>query len=262
MTTLEKAARQALDTLERTAIRLTQGDFVLPAIDALRAALAQQQAEPVAVTGAIDIDDLVTEFEIQSQDNAKAIAKGRKWVADSVLEEHPQQAELVAYCYVRKNSSADALTFDPNPVNAVEGTVFPLYAHPPQQAAPVAWRYKGEPWFDGDHWHDKYEVTTDERVARFKDKNAQPLYTAPQQAEPVAACVCGDPTSLGIVHHTDGPCFAPPQQAEPVAIPGAIPMAEVAARSRAMPERADALEAARERLKQAEPVADSGNPSF
>ena len=46
--------------------------------------------------------------------------------------------------------------------------------------------------------------------------------------------------------------------AEPVAIPGAIPMAEVAARSRAMPERAAALGAARERLKQAEPVADDG----
>jgi hypothetical protein len=47
-----------------------------------------------------------------------------------------EQAEPVAYCYVRKNSSADALTFDPNPVDAVEGTVFPLYAHPPQQAEP------------------------------------------------------------------------------------------------------------------------------
>lgn len=41
-------------------------------------------------------------------------------------------------------------------------------------------------------------------------------------------------------------------QAEPVAIPGAIPMSEVAARSRAMPERADALERARERLRQEE----------
>jgi hypothetical protein len=45
------------------------------------------------------------------------------------------------------------------------------------------------------------------------------------------------------------------KQAEPVAIPGAIPMSEIAARSRAMPERAAALERARERLKQAEPVA-------
>jgi hypothetical protein len=44
------------------------------------------------------------------------------------------------------------------------------------------------------------------------------------------------------------------QQAEPVVIPGAVPMSEIAARSRAMPERADALERARERLKQAEPV--------
>lgn len=44
------------------------------------------------------------------------------------------------------------------------------------------------------------------------------------------------------------------QQAEPVAIPGAIPMSKVVARSRAMPERADALERARQRLEQAEPV--------
>ena len=45
------------------------------------------------------------------------------------------------------------------------------------------------------------------------------------------------------------------KQVEPVAIPGAISMAEVAAKSRAIPERADALERARERLVQAEPVA-------
>ena len=36
-----------------------------------------------------------------------------------------------------------------------------------------------------------------------------------QQAEPVV-CVCGDPTSLGIVHRTDRPCYA--QQAEPDAV--------------------------------------------
>ncbi len=42
-----EAMTLALNTLERSAIRLTQGDFVLPAIDALHAALAQQ-AEPVA----------------------------------------------------------------------------------------------------------------------------------------------------------------------------------------------------------------------
>jgi hypothetical protein len=37
------------------------------------------------------------------------------------------------------------------------------------------------------------------------------------------------------------------KQSEPVAIPGAIPMSEVAARSRSMPERSKALESARER---------------
>ena len=46
------------------------------------------------------------------------------------------------------------------------------------------------------------------------------------------------------------------QKAEPVAIPGAIPMTEVAARSRSMPERSEALERARERLDRAEPVVE------
>jgi len=48
---------------------------------------------------------------------------------------------------------------------------------------PVAWMYKGEPWFDGTIWHDQSEVTTHKRVAMFKDKNAKPLYTAPPQRE-------------------------------------------------------------------------------
>ena len=53
-----------------------------------------------------------------------------------------------------------------------------LYTAPPK-AEPVAWMYKGESWFDGTRYHDQYEVTTDERLARFKDENARPLYFAP-----------------------------------------------------------------------------------
>lgn len=44
-----------------------------------------------------------------------------------------------------------------------------------QQMEPVAWMYKAESWFDGDSWHETYEVTTDERLAKFKDKNARAL---------------------------------------------------------------------------------------
>jgi len=49
--------------------------------------------------------------------------------------------------------------------------------------APVAWMYKGEPDFDGNRWHDNYCVTTDEQVARFKDKGCAPLYTHPPRRE-------------------------------------------------------------------------------
>jgi hypothetical protein len=48
MSELEKAARQAMDALERTVTRLTDPAFITSAITALRAALDQQQAEPVA----------------------------------------------------------------------------------------------------------------------------------------------------------------------------------------------------------------------
>jgi len=76
MTELEKAARQALDTLERTAIRLTQGDFVLPAIDALRAALAQQ-AEPVPIPGAIPMSQVAARSRSMPE-RVEALEKARE----------------------------------------------------------------------------------------------------------------------------------------------------------------------------------------
>lgn len=44
-----------------------------------------------------------------------------------------------------------------------------------QQAEPVAWMYKAEPWFDGRVWHETYETTMDKTLAYFKDKNARAL---------------------------------------------------------------------------------------
>jgi len=50
--------------------------------------------KPLAIPGAIDIDDLVTEFEGQSAENAKAIAKGRQWVARTFYADRPGIAQL------------------------------------------------------------------------------------------------------------------------------------------------------------------------
>lgn len=58
-----------------------------------------------------------------------------------------------------------------------------LAAEPPKPE-PVAWQYKDEPSFDGNRWHENYQVTTSKQVAKFKDKNAQPLYAAPPFAHP------------------------------------------------------------------------------
>ena len=56
-------------------------------------------------------------------------------------------------------------------------------AQPEQE--PVAWLYKSEPSFDGNKWHDTFEVTTSKQVALWKDKDAKPLYTIPPQRKPL-----------------------------------------------------------------------------
>lgn len=50
--------------------------------------------KPLAVPGAIDIDDLVAEIESQSPENAKALAKGREWVAKTFYVGRPGIAQL------------------------------------------------------------------------------------------------------------------------------------------------------------------------
>lgn len=49
--------------------------------------------KPSAIRGALDIDDLVAELE-QGPENAKAIAKGRQWVADTFYKGHSSVAAL------------------------------------------------------------------------------------------------------------------------------------------------------------------------
>jgi hypothetical protein len=67
-----------------------------------------------------------------------------------------------------------------------------------QEQKPGAWRYRGEPWFDGSKWHEKNEVTTSEQVARFQDSSCVPLYAAPPAPQP-------DDTALSRYHaDTDG----------------------------------------------------------
>ena len=49
---------------------------------------------PLAIPGAIDIDDLVAELEGQSTENAEAISLGRKWVAENFYADHTSIAQL------------------------------------------------------------------------------------------------------------------------------------------------------------------------
>ena len=52
-----------------------------------------------------------------------------------------------------------------------------------EQGEPVAWIYKSEPYFDGDKWCEKYELTDSKKLAFWKDKDAKPLYTTPYVQE-------------------------------------------------------------------------------
>ena len=48
---------------------------------------------------------------------------------------------------------------------------------------PSAFEYCGEPWFDGNNWHEQKEVTKEEKVAEFKaylSKPPIPLYKLPE----------------------------------------------------------------------------------
>lgn len=49
--------------------------------------------KPSAIAGALDIDDLVAELE-RDPENAKAIAKGRQWVAESFYADRSSVAAL------------------------------------------------------------------------------------------------------------------------------------------------------------------------
>lgn len=42
----------------------------------------------------------------------------------------------------------------------------------------VAWIYRDEPYFDGKEWKDQWRTTTNEELAKYKDKSARPLYEA------------------------------------------------------------------------------------
>lgn len=64
--------------------------------------------KPMAVPGAIDIDDLVAELESQSPENAEAIAHGRQWVAETFMLTNRVLPNFVCKKVGRRQSWLDA----------------------------------------------------------------------------------------------------------------------------------------------------------
>ena len=50
-----------------------------------------------------------------------------------------------------------------------------LATPPPEPGKPTAWMYQGEDDFDGICWRENWEVTIDEKLARFKSGNKEPI---------------------------------------------------------------------------------------
>ncbi len=58
------------------------------------AAFSAMAKKPQIMSGAIDIDDLVAEFEHESPENTEAMAHGRQWVAETFYADRPSLAQL------------------------------------------------------------------------------------------------------------------------------------------------------------------------
>lgn len=52
----------------------------------------------------------------------------------------------------------------------------------PEPSEPSAWMYRDEPYYDGRNWHDQWQVTLDEKVARYKSGNKEPIPLWPRPA--------------------------------------------------------------------------------
>ena len=50
-----------------------------------------------------------------------------------------------------------------------------LATPPPEPGKVTAWMYQGEDDFDGKRWRENWEVTIDEKLARFKSGNKEPI---------------------------------------------------------------------------------------
>ena len=79
--TLESLSTKVLDVQPTSTAPVICAEFLVP-------------AKPPSLPGAIDIDDLVAEFE-QSSEAEEAIVKGRQWVAKSFYGSQPSSIALL-----------------------------------------------------------------------------------------------------------------------------------------------------------------------
>ena len=98
----------------------------------------------------------------------------------NTLREAAQQAlealeALQGSCTDSNDGTVESITvWCPEVIDALKAALAEPTGKDVLQVEPAAWRCKGEPWFDGNRWHDKFEVMEYLRAALAQPDTEMP----------------------------------------------------------------------------------------
>jgi hypothetical protein len=157
----------------------TDWGAVVVAIAATRAALAQPEAEGLTVN--LQIDASPECFKRLCDGLAAAVKPNGGYKAATTDDPAPGTGcdQMVQVEWWIPQHGCDSLE---NTLDAIKGRLLVAVRDwwatalvQPEGEGPAAWMYLGEPYYDGRHWHDQWQVTLDERLARYKSDNKEPI---------------------------------------------------------------------------------------
>ena len=91
-----------------------------------------------------------------------------------MTQQHPNPRDLIGRMADQLDHYRHLLMDDRRETHAL-ATEARAYLSQPEPEGPTAWMYLGEPNFDGRDWHDHWEVTLDEKLARYASGNNDPV---------------------------------------------------------------------------------------
>jgi hypothetical protein len=98
----------------------------------------------------------------------------RDWSVDLLMDQRERVADLLESLVQPEPPTDKEVAALKNDAECAEAEHCDLLARPEPQG-PMAWMYRGEPYFDGERWRENWKVTLDEKVARFNSGNKEPV---------------------------------------------------------------------------------------